>query len=64
MLVIRNLWREKKNPKRILKAKKVFATYPDNSKVRVSNYIKIIVKDHFVFIFQEDYKSPNKRKNK
>ena len=32
--------------KRILKAKMVYVTYPDGSYVRVSNYIKIIDKEH------------------
>ena len=48
---------KEKHPKR-LKAKTVAMTYLDNSHVRVSNYIKIIDKEHVVFILQEDYKSP------
>ena len=31
-------------------------TYPDGNNARVSNYIKIIGKEHVVFILQEDYK--------
>ena len=34
-----------------LKSKTVCATCPDNNNVRVSNYIKMIDKEHFVFIF-------------
>ena len=35
--------------KRRLKAKTVSETYPDRSYIRVSNYIKIIVKEHVRF---------------
>ena len=45
--------------KRRLKAKTVSETYPNGSYIRVSNYIKIIDKEHVIFILQEDYKSPS-----
>ena len=39
-----------------IKTKKVSVTCPDDCNVRVSNYIKITDKEHFVFIFQKDCK--------
>ena len=58
MFVIRNLFEKlEKTKKRLLKAKTVSLTNPDYSNVRISNYIKIIHKEHIVFILQEDYKS-------
>ena len=42
------------------KSKDSICDYSDGSNVRVSNYIKIIDKEHVVFIFQEDYKSLKK----
>ena len=35
---------------------------PDGSSVRISNYIKIIDKEHVVIMIQEDLKIYNKRK--
>ena len=49
----------KKNLKQRLKAKIISETYPDGSYVGVSNCIKIIDKVYAIFIFQENYKSPN-----
>ena len=34
---------------------KVSVPYPDGSNARVANFIKIIGKEHFVFILQEDH---------
>ena len=45
--------------KRRIKANTVSETYPDGSYIRVSNYIKIIDKEHVFFILKEDYKSPS-----
>ena len=47
MLVIMNLWRKKSTIKRRLKAKTV--AHPDGSNVRISNYVKIIDKQHARF---------------
>ena len=56
---VHDLWKNKgKHSKRRLKAKTASETHPNCSNVRVSNYIKIFDKEHFVFIIQEDYKSP------
>ena len=40
--------------KRILKVMTVTATHPDDSNVRISNYVKIIDKQHVSYILQED----------
>ena len=63
MLLKRNLWKNKENTQKMrLKVKTISMTYPEDSNVRVSNYIKSIDIEHFVFILQEDYKVLNKIK--
>ena len=47
-----------KTQKKRLETKTVYVTYPDCSYKRVSNCIKIIGREHVVFILQEDYKMP------
>ena len=50
---------KEKHPKSWVKIKTVFVAYSDVSNVRLSNYIKIIDKEHAVFILQENYKVLN-----
>ena len=59
MLMIRNLLEKKKNNRKTrIKEKTVTVTHPDSSNVRISNYAKIIDKQHVSFDPPRGLQSP------
>ena len=61
---VRNLWEKNKQKhlKKETKTQTVSETYPDGSYIWVSNYIKIINKDHVFFILKKTTKVLYKEK--